>query len=42
MLEASQSDAISQIELIQANTKVSTSEAAVTNAKAALQTAEKT
>lgn len=41
MLEASQSDAISQIELIQANTKVSTSEAAVTNAKAALQTAEK-
>ena len=38
MLEASQSDAISQIELIQANTKVSTSEAAVTNAKAALQT----
>ena len=42
MLEASKSDAISQIDLIQAETNVRTAKANVENAKAALKTAEKT
>ena len=42
MLEASKSDAISQIDLIQAETNVRTAQASVDNAKAALKTAEKT
>lgn len=42
MLEASKSEAISQIDLIQAETNVRTAEANVERAKAALKTAEKT
>mgnify|MGYP003289087882 FL=1 len=42
MLEASKSDAISQIDLIQAETNVRTAQANVESAKAALKTAEKT
>lgn len=42
MLEASKSDAISQIDLIQAETNVRTAEANVRNAEAALKTAETT
>ena len=42
MLEASKSDAISQIDLIQAETNVRTAKANLESAKAALKTAEKT